>query len=69
MGAVGGADLDQSRARAGHDFRHAKGAADLDQLAARHDHLSTARKSVQDQKHCGGIVVDDCRVLRAGQIA
>ena len=69
MRAIGRTDFDQSRASARHDFRHAKRAADLDELAARHDHLATARKSVQHEQHCGGIVVDDCRVLRAGQIA
>ena len=69
MRAIGRADLDQSRARARHDFRHAKRAANLDELAARHDHLATGRKRVQHKQHCGGIVVDDRRVLRAGQIA
>ena len=69
MRAVGRADLDQSGARARHDFRHAKRAANLDELAARHDRLATIRKRVQHEQHGGGIVIDDRRVLRAGQIA
>ena len=67
--AVGGADLDQLRAGARHDVRHAKRAADLDQLAARHDRLAAFGKRVEHQQHRGGIVVDERGVLRAGQFA
>ena len=69
MRAVGGADLDQPRAGARHDVRHAERAADLDQLAARHDRLAAARQRVEHEQHRGGIVVDDGRVLGAGQFA
>ena len=69
MRAVGRAHFDQSRARARHDLRHAKRAANLDELAARHDHLATVRQRIQHEQHRGGIVIDDRRVLRAGQIA
>ena len=69
MGAVGGADLDEPRAGAGHDVGHAEGAADLDQLAARDDGLAPLGQRVERQQHRGGIVVDDGRVLGAGQLA
>ena len=69
MRAVGGADLDQLRAGARHDLRHAEGAADLDQLAARHDRLAALRQRVEHEQHGGGVVVDDGRVLGAGQLA
>ena len=46
MGAVGGADLDQPGAGAGHDVGHAEGAADLDQLAARDDRLAAVRPAL-----------------------
>ena len=69
MGAVGGADLDQPGAGAGHDVGHAEGAADLDQLAARDDRLAPLGQGVEHQQHGGGVVVDDGRVLGAGQLA
>ena len=69
MRAVGGADLDQLRAGARHDVGHAERAADLDQLAARDDRLAPARERVEHEQHRGGVVVDDGRVLGAGQFA
>ena len=69
VGAVGGADLDQPRAGAGHDVGHAKGAADFHQLAARDDHLAPARQRRQHQQHGGGVVVDHGGGLGAGQLA
>ena len=67
MRAVGGADLDQAAAGAGHDVGNAEGAANLDQLAARDDHLAPVRQRIQHQKHGGGVVVDGGRGLGAGE--
>ena len=67
MGAVGGADLDQPAAGAGHDVGDAEGAADLDELAARDDDLAAGGQRRQHQQHGGGVVVDRGRRLRAGQ--
>ena len=69
VGAVGGADLRQQRAGAGHDVRHAKGAADLDQLAARDDRPPPQAQRVEDEQDGRGIVVDHGRVLGPGQLA
>ena len=69
MGAVGGPDLDETRARPRHDLRHAEGAADFDQFAARNDGVLAQRKSIQHQQDGGGVVVDDCRVLGAREFA
>ena len=52
-----------------HDVGHAERAADLDQLAARDDDLAAARQRVEHEQHRGGVVVDDGRVLGAGQLA
>ena len=57
-GAVGGADLAQNGARAGHDVGDAEAVADLDQLAARDHHLRARRQFVQRQEDRGGVVVD-----------
>ena len=59
----------QPGAGARHDVGHAEGAADLDQLAARDDRLASLRERVEHEQHRGGIVVDDGRVLGAGQLA
>ena len=67
MGAVGGADLDQPAAGAGHDVGDAEGAADLDELAARDDDLAAGGQRRQHQQHGGGVVVDRGRGLGAGQ--
>ena len=69
MGAVGGADLAQHRAGAGHDVGNAEGAADLDQFAARDRHLAPERQRVEDQQHRGGVVVDHGGRLGAGDLA
>ena len=69
MGAVGGADLAQHRAGAGHDLGDAERAADLDQFAARDRHLAPERQRVQHQQHRRGIVVDDGGRLGAGDLA
>ena len=69
MRAIGCPNLNELRARAGHDVRHAERAADLDQLAARHDGFAAKRQRVQDEKHRGCIVVDDGRVLGSGELA
>ena len=69
VGAVGGADLAQAGAGAGHDLGDAEGAADLDQLAARYRHLPAQGEAVEHQQHRGGVVVDDRRRLGAGELA
>ena len=69
MRAVGGADLDQPGAGAGHDVRHPERAADLDQLAARNDRLAAERQRVEDEKNGRRVVVDDGRILGSGQFA
>ena len=66
---IGGADLGEFRPGPAHDFRHAKGTADLDQFPARDDRFAPTRKCIEHQQHRGGIVVDDRRILRAGQLA
>src|SRR5690606_39783469 len=42
---------------------------DLDQLAARDHRLAALAEGVERQQHGGGVVVDDQRVLGAGQFA
>ena len=68
MRAVGGAHLTEDGAALGQDVRNAKGAANFDQLAARHHDFFAAGQTVDGDEYCGGVVVDDGRRLRAGQI-
>ena len=65
--AIGGADLDEARARCAHDVGHAERAADFDELAARDDDAAPRRQLRQRQQHRRRAVVDDERVLGAGQ--
>ena len=44
-------------------------AADLDQLAARDDGILAGAEGVEHQQHRAGVVVDDARILGAGQLA
>ena len=69
MRAVGGADLDELGAGAGHDVRHPERAADLDQFAARNDRLAAERERVEDEQNRRRVVVDDGRILGSGQLA
>ena len=69
VGAVGGANLAQLAAGAGHDVRQTEGAADFDQLTARDHHLAAVRQRVEHQQHGSGVVVDHRRGFRAGQAA
>jgi len=69
MGAVRRADLDELATGARHDVGHAEGTADLDQLAARDDRLAPLGQRVEHDQHRGRIVVDDGRILGAGQLA
>ncbi len=69
MRAVGRAYFDQLRPGPRHNVRHAESAADLDQLAARDDRLAAVRQCVQAEKHSRRIVVDERRILRAGERA
>ena len=64
---VGGADLDEPRARARQHVRDAEAVADLDQLAARHDHLAALGERGEREQHGRRVVVDDQRRLGAGQ--
>ena len=69
VGAVRGSDFMQDAARLAHHVGNTERAADLHQLAARHHHLAAAGGCRQHQQHCCSIVVDDTRVLRAGDPA
>jgi len=69
VSAIGRADLDQPRAGPRHDLRHAERAADFDQFATRDDSLAALRQGVEGEEHRCGVVVDERRVLRAGQSA
>jgi hypothetical protein len=69
MSAIGGADLAKPAAGARHDLRHAERAADLDEFATRHRYLAAQGERVEHQQHGGRIVVDDGRLLGAGQLA
>ena len=64
--AIRRADFDQHRAAALENLGNAKAAADLDELVARDDHFASLRKRIEHEQHRGGAVVDDERVLRAG---
>ena len=67
--AIGGPHLAQYGPAAPHDVRDAELAADLDQLAARDDDFLAVRQRLERQQHGGGVVVDDQRVLGAGEPA
>ena len=67
--AVGRADFDEPRAAALHDVGDAEAAADLDQLAARDDGLPSLRERVEREHQRRRAVVDDERVLGAGELA
>ncbi len=69
VGSIGGPDFDHLRAGPRHDIRHPEGAADFDQFTARHDGLAVLRQRVEAKQHRGGIVIDDGRILRAGELA
>jgi|GEM_PF-3934159 len=56
---VGGADLDQRRARGGHDVGQPERAADFDQLSTGDDDLPSTGDGVEDKHGGGGVVVDD----------
>src|SRR3954454_11296122 len=60
-GPVGGADLDEARARACKHVRDPEAVADLDQLATRDEHLPPLGERRQGEHYGGGIVVDDER--------
>ena len=66
VGAVGGADLDQLGAALAQDVGDAEAVADLDELAAGDEHLAAARRGGERQQDGRGVVVDDERVLGAG---
>ena len=68
MRAVGGAHLTEHGAALGQDVRNAKGAADFDQLATRHHDFFAAGQTVDGDEDRGGVIVDDGRRLRSGQI-
>jgi len=67
VGAVGGADLDQLDAGAGHDVGDAEGAADLDQFAAGNQHFAFESQRVQRKVDRGGVVVDGDGLVAAGE--
>ena len=67
--AVGRAHLDELRARAREDVGDAEAVADLDQLPAGDDHLASLGQRGEREEDGGGVVVDDERGLRAGQLA
>jgi hypothetical protein len=66
--AIGGADFSQHRAGLRHDVGDAEAAADLDQLATRDDHLAAGGERRERHQRRSGVVVDDHRGIRAGQL-
>ena len=66
-GPVGRADLDQPRAGPPDDLRDAHAAADLDELAARDRDAPAAPGQADRERDRGRVVVDDERVVGAGQ--
>ena len=69
MRAIRGAHLAQERAALRHDLVHAEAAADLDQLAAREECLAAVGHRVEGEDERRRAVVDDERVLGAGELA
>ena len=63
------ADLDEGCTGARQDVRDPEAVADLDQLSAGDDHLPALRQGGDGEQDGGGVVVDDDRRLRAGQLA
>ena len=57
--SIGSADFAEQRAAFGHDIGNAETIADFDQLAARDDDFGALGERIEDQKHRGGVVVDD----------
>ena len=69
VGLVRGADLDEHAARQLQDLGEPERPADLDQLAARDHDLLVGRERGEAEHGRGGVVVDDHRVLGAGELA
>ena len=61
------AHLAQLGARLPQNVRNAEAAADFYELSARNDYFPPGGERGQRQQHGGGVVVDDGRILRAGQ--
>ena len=68
VSAVGGADLDELRARAPQHVRDAEAAADLDQLAARDDDLLARREGREGEQDRSGVVVHHDRILGGREV-
>ena len=68
MGLVGGADLHEYSAAAGHDLRHAEGAADLHQLAPGDSHGLALAEGVEHEEDRAGVVVDHHGGLGPGDL-
>ncbi len=69
MGAVGGADLHQMAAGAGHDFRYPERAADLHQFPPGGRDFAPQGQAIEDEEDCRRIVVDHCGRFRTRQFA
>ena len=67
--AVGRADLDEPRSRAGQHLGNPEAVTDLDQLAARDEHVAALGERGEREQHRGGVVVDDQRCLGTGEPA
>jgi hypothetical protein len=67
--AVGRSDFHEARARAGEHVGDPEPVADLDELAARDEHIPALGQSGDCQEDRRGVVVDDERGLRTGQLA
>src|SRR2546430_13168020 len=64
--AIGGPDLDEGGARAGHDVGDPERAADLHQLAARHDRCAAAGQCRRSEEHTSELQSQSnlvCRLL------
>ena len=61
------ADLPEYCPASEHDVGDPELTTDLDELAARDDDLAAVGERLERQEDGGGVVVDDERVLRAGE--
>src|SRR5262249_41194028 len=69
IGAVGGANLPESRAALGHNVRNAKSTTNFNELAARDYDFPAGSDGAEAEENCRGVVVDRYRGLCTGETA
>jgi hypothetical protein len=69
IGSIGRSYFEQPRATLPHDVRNSEAPADLDQLAPRDDCVAPIGDGIQRQDERRRAVVDDERVVGAGELA